>query len=191
MELAIAWETAEKDAQNLSKPRDTEQPAVNYIGSKVKQTMDRGGKQAGDRGKPTCHHCGKNNHVARECKYKSYSCNTCGTKGHLASVCRNKKTKKKSNGSDKRQKAQNFLEEDLSSQFNNLYHLNDKGEEPVKIKMPVGKEVTVFEIDSGSPISAVSVQYFNKRADLRKLKMGNTTRIFRTYSGGIIVPPFT
>lgn len=72
--------------------------------------------------------------------------------------------------------------------LSNLYQLSSVGDNPVKIKMLVEKEITTLEVDSGSPISAVSTKYFDQRNDLMKLKMHKTPRIFRSYSGELIVP---
>lgn len=40
-----------------------------------------------------CYCCGKDNHMARDCRYRFQSCKTCSKKGHLAVVCRAQKTK--------------------------------------------------------------------------------------------------
>lgn len=45
-----------------------------------------------------------------------------------------------------------------------------------------------FEMDSGSPISAISVGYWKKRQELLKHKVHETNRVFQTYSGGTIIP---
>ena len=35
-----------------------------------------------------CKHCGKNNHIASQCRFKEAICNNCHKKGHLAKICR-------------------------------------------------------------------------------------------------------
>lgn len=49
----------------------------------------------------------------------------------------------------------------------------------------------MFKIDSGSPISAVSFEYYRKSKEFIDLKMSKSFRIFRTYSGGTIIPKET
>lgn len=69
-----------------------------------------------------------------------------------------------------------------------MYHITDNCENPVKIQIGVENQVTVFEVDLGSPISAISEQYFRQRKELLKLRMHETKRVFHTYSGGTIIP---
>ncbi|EZA55682.1 hypothetical protein X777_04191 [Ooceraea biroi] len=46
----------------------------------------------------------------------------------------------------------------------------------------------LFEIDSGSPVSAISKGQLKKYEQLMKLKMHTTSRKFKTYAGDVIVP---
>lgn len=56
------------------------------------------------------------------------------------------------------------------------------------MQIVVENKLTNFQIDSGSPVSAISEGFFRKNEELSKLKLGNTPRVFRTYSGGTIIP---
>lgn len=82
----------------------------------------------------------------------------------------------------------NFLEDDFTEAFSNLFHLNGDNDKPFTTRVVVQSEPSIFEIDSGSPITAISVGYLRERKELQNLKMHETSRIFRTYSGGTIVP---
>ena len=36
----------------------------------------------------SCKHCGRSNHLASDCRFKSAKCHNCGNTGHIAPVCR-------------------------------------------------------------------------------------------------------
>ena len=40
-----------------------------------------------------CYRCGKPDHLANECPYKSYNCRKCGKVGHLQKTCRAKEAR--------------------------------------------------------------------------------------------------
>lgn len=106
--------------------------------------------------------------------------------------CKKKNENKKrpiyNTGVRKNQNVQNFIENDLAESLSNLYNIRSEREHPIKTELRVQGKNTVFEIDSGSPITAISVGYFQTRADLKRLKVYETPRVFKTYSGGKIVP---
>lgn len=98
VDLTVAWETAEKEAQGLySSTHGADQSTVNYVAAKGKQSNERGKPscfQPNDRGKPSwpqqnkrgrtsCFRCGQNNHSPHECKFKNYMCNLCKKVGHI------------------------------------------------------------------------------------------------------------
>ena len=37
-----------------------------------------------------CYRCGRENHIAPDCKFKNAICNDCGKRGHIAGVCNSK-----------------------------------------------------------------------------------------------------
>lgn len=45
-----------------------------------------------------CKHCGRKNHSAASCYFKSAKCHNCGKPGHIASVCRAPKKKPRKGG---------------------------------------------------------------------------------------------
>jgi hypothetical protein len=44
-------------------------------------------KSAGEGLKARCHHCGRSNHSATECKHRDVECTKCSRKGHVAKIC--------------------------------------------------------------------------------------------------------
>lgn len=153
--------------------------------------IEKRGKQAGKREKLTCHCCVKTNHKASECKFRNYAYNVCSKKGHLAVKCRNRQFEAKKKGvssftDNKKREKQNFLEEDLAESFSNLFQLSSEGGKPITIEILVEDEITIFEIDSGSPVSTISESYLKTRKDLGELQVREIARIFRTYFEGTI-----
>lgn len=132
IEMALAWEAAEKDVQNMcDATRNEARPAMNFIGATRKQTASREGrhasvrgkKQHGNRGRSSRMRCGKDNHFSDGCHFKDYTCIFCGKVGHLAKICQEKnKTVTGSNKKsyhhkyvNKKESAQNFLVENIAS----------------------------------------------------------------------------
>ncbi|XP_058810503.1 uncharacterized protein K02A2.6-like [Phymastichus coffea] len=89
---------------------------------------------------------------------------------------------------------QNCIDEvdNFEQEFNNLYHLSEDENKtkikPLKIKVTVENVKIMFEIDTGSPITAMSSTYFFGRQELKCLRMYESNRIFKSYSGDTIVP---
>lgn len=85
--IAVAAETATKNAQDLQNPS----AAVKCF--KVNKGSHKGGAIKG--AAPECYRC-KRQHLAPEYKFKQEKCHACGKVGHIARACRNKNTQKKS-----------------------------------------------------------------------------------------------
>ncbi|XP_072020487.1 uncharacterized protein [Amphiura filiformis] len=81
--IAISMETADRETEEI---KDDEKKTA------VKRVELRN---------MNCYCCGKNNHMKKDCKYRSYTCENCGRKGHLRSVCQSSKGGGKSTDSSK------------------------------------------------------------------------------------------
>ncbi|XP_058794051.1 uncharacterized protein K02A2.6-like [Phymastichus coffea] len=83
-------------------------------------------------------------------------------------------------------------QDNFEQEFNNLYHLSEDENKtkikPLEIKVTVENVKIMFEIDTGSPITAMSSTYFFGRRELKCLRMYESNRIFKSYSGDTIVP---
>lgn len=161
VDLSTSLEAAEKEVETLAKTyQETLEPAVNFLSKEEKQVTPI---------EVTCFCCGKPNHKVTVCKYKNLTCNTCGKRGHLAVVCKSSRRVKDMEklGAKRIIKKsvdkQNFIEDNNAESFNNLFHISSDGEKPITMQLLVEGKRTDFEIDSGSPISAVSEGYVRKR----------------------------
>lgn len=95
-----------------------------------------------------CYACGKGDHDFKKCQYKSYICRNCDNKGHLAKVCPSK-DKKPSN--EKRGPKVNHL------RINKL-----DVPPPVEMQVFVNHHPINFEVDTGSPVNAISKSMYDR-----------------------------
>lgn len=194
-ELALLSESAGRDAAEM-KPASNG-AALNFVSTKERQSKT---VKKGDNKVKKCYCCGKSNHLAPDCKYRQYKCNKCGKQRHLQSVCKAKQEMPKSNKpgvNNKKREQQHFLTEidNLNQSFDNLFYL-EKEENPVRIndakpitlKLYVENSLTNFEVDTGSPVSAISENDYARCKNLSKLKLRETRRIFKSYQGDIMKP---
>lgn len=61
-----------------------------------------------------------------------------------------------------RQVKQDFLEGNVTDAFNNLFKLTSDKDKPITMQIVVENHLTDFELDSGSPVSAISQGFFAK-----------------------------
>lgn len=200
IELATSMDSAKKAAAEMGAPRSYGGSHVNYVaGNRYTRQMESTRRTSNTTSDANCWCCGKKNHSASECRYRNYSCNKCKKKGHLEAVCKSKmprdsyskpdRFKNKSN----RKESQNCLNEieDLSQTLNTLFFVSDnviKSVKPVVIDLELNNVIVNFEIDTGSPISAISVKELKKNKRLSSIKLMRTERTFRSYLGEAIIP---
>ncbi|XP_026671356.1 uncharacterized protein K02A2.6-like [Ceratina calcarata] len=151
------------------------------------------------------------NHITINCKYKQYGCNLCGKKGHLRNVCKNRtdsakagKSGKKDNGKksnkhrDSKREQQNLVAEvdRITECLDNMFHLSREGcntftvagDKPIVVELLVERCPVKFEVDTRSPISAISTGYRNSSELFSALPLRRTHRRFKIYQGDVIVP---
>jgi hypothetical protein len=95
-DMALASETAEKDAKRLhetsSEPTPARQEKAEVFKVTPKPTKTRSGASRGIQS--DCYRCG-GKHAPATCKFKSYECHYCHKKGHIATACRKRKAQAK------------------------------------------------------------------------------------------------
>ncbi|XP_018403039.1 PREDICTED: uncharacterized protein K02A2.6-like [Cyphomyrmex costatus] len=187
---------AEREAADMANPVNSTDNALKVI-NKQKKILQA----------VTCFCCGKKGHMAKECRFKGYSCNSCGKKGHL-SVRKVKASNKGVKGKSRKQSRANGNvkiknvnpnivkeSEDCNDSLNNLYC--NKGInvnnvigciEPLKVNLEVDNKSLSFEIDTGSPISAISKKDFDRLKPFENAEVLKSLRTFKAYTGNPIVP---
>lgn len=134
-----------------------------------------------------CWRCGKTRHSPNKCRYKSYVCDKCNVKGHLSVMCsKNRKDPPKS-------RYQNFINNDSSSDSvssDGLYQVvsvkSDSKDGPYHYTLSIEGKKVLFEIDTGSRISAVSKSFYDKH--LSHIPITSDSNKFHSYTGEAIVP---
>ncbi|XP_017891008.1 uncharacterized protein K02A2.6-like [Ceratina calcarata] len=207
VELALSLELAGKNAAEMKSPGSS--ATVNYVASKGRTSSTNTKKE--DSNVRYCYCCGRTNHITVNCKYKQYGRNLCGKKGHLRNVCKNKtdsakavKSGKKDNGKksnkhrDSKREQQNFVAEvdRITECLDNMFHLSREGsntftiagDKPIVVELLVEGCPVKFEVDTGSPISAISTVYRNSSELFSALPLRRTHRRFKSYQGDVIVP---
>ncbi|XP_060800357.1 uncharacterized protein K02A2.6-like [Amyelois transitella] len=136
-----------------------------------------------------CWRCSKEGHTPNKCRYKVYVCDKCKVKGHLSVACtRNPKEAGQS-------RYQNyFIESDSDSEregFEGLYNVNgisvkNLNDGPYFCELLVNNKKVLFEIDTGSRISAISKSFYDRFFSsipiiIDKMKL-------QSYTGDAIVP---
>ena len=194
IELALAQEAAMKNVVEMHTGGSSR--AVNFVANKKPSKRNEVRAKA-------CFCCGRPNHFSSNCKYRDYECHTCGKKGHLQNMCKSKAETEpcRLNNSNKgkqrtKRNDQNFIEEadDMREPFDHLFHLKggdvdgDGEVEPISVEISVEKIKINFEVDTGSPISAISSNFYAKNKQLRAMKLRESHRIFKSYQGNIIQP---
>ncbi|UYV62905.1 K02A2.6-like [Cordylochernes scorpioides] len=182
MEIALSMEAAEQNiklfhAGELEKSVD-----------KLRTEMQRESKN----GKRKCKHCG--NLHRDSCRFKDAVCFKCRKKGHIAPVCRNHEV---------------YPIREQASQQNRIHQMDDHGETeeliqkitcmrtphdyrintttsdpPYTIRLKVEKNFIDFELDTGSCLTLISENDFEKYLPNAQLK--TIGMIIKTYDGTVV-----
>ncbi|KAF2889989.1 hypothetical protein ILUMI_16184, partial [Ignelater luminosus] len=117
--------------------------------------------------KNCCLACGKNNHVAAECRSKSkLECSSCKKKGHLAKVCISTMLKQKNQVTDVT--VNNIDESNEDYSINSIQYIDFLSSEDrelckkITIKLQLNGQDQEFELDSGSPVTIISHKDYDK-----------------------------
>nr|XP_029732609.1 uncharacterized protein K02A2.6-like [Aedes albopictus] len=145
--------------------------AVLEVNKIVEKKPNYGPKSFKKTGSATCYACGKANHDFRSCQYRSYVCKICKEKGHIAVVCP-RKTKENLGRKDK---TVNHLE------INNMAY-----SDPYCVSISVNGRNTKFEVDTGSPITVISEEFYESQFGEFPLRPFQGKLVF--YTGGEATP---
>ncbi len=86
VETAKVMEAAEVHTKSLKDP----EPTIHKFYT----------QQPPSKEKPLCYRCGRPNHSADGCKFKTAECHNCGKQGHIAPVCRSRPKRDSTQQSD-------------------------------------------------------------------------------------------
>lgn len=139
-----------------------------------------------------CIHCGFKNHLAAKCRYKNVTCNGCGKKGHMKSVC-TKSHHDKTIQSVALYEASNDSSLVSDDEFSNLKIFNvkpcikSKFDEPIVIDLQILNVNVKFQLDTGSPVTAIPGKLFDKYFKNFNIKIKNDNSFPQGYGGDLLV----
>ncbi len=146
---AQAMESADRDSQDLQKPRVAD--SLHVL------------RSADGPGKPSlypCPRCG-GKHRAADCRFRETVCHCCKKKGHLARVCRSKERQQQGQRSERPGKhhSTNVLDEGHDSddqEVYSLFHLPSQSTEPIYVTVSIEDVQLQLEVDTGASVSVMS-----------------------------------
>lgn len=181
IEIAVAMETASKDAIELRNASGTSTP-VHKMRARNRRKPQVPAQNQPSRKKPLeCYRC-KGPHTADVCRFKNAYCNNCKKKGHIQAACQGKKR----NPPDTRNVHSLDDQPDHNSDDCGIYSVSANGNKAIIIKPLVDNVELSMELDTGSAVSCISnvdyVKYFSGKP------LNKSSVILKTYSGEKIIP---
>lgn len=212
IEVAISDEAASRDIGEM----DHQKPlaAVNYVRNHQGSTKSNVKKKTcnccGRMGhwkdncrfkEYSCDKCKKKGHLAAVCFSKENNSRRASENSRDTGTAGNSRERKNEThkGRDNNRKyglSHNYMEEimDLDGSFDRLLAIDEEnpqgnsGSKPMKIKLLVERQIVEFEVDTGSPISAISTQEFRENPIFKSMKLCDSNRKFKSYTGSPIIP---
>ncbi|XP_055692263.1 uncharacterized protein K02A2.6-like [Lutzomyia longipalpis] len=176
LDTAKAMEISEKGEETIAKnPKE----AGEVLKIEDRNNSNRPSQQQGNaveeaRGaRKKCFRCGVSTHLANDCNHKDKTCFTCNKKGHLSKVCMGKGEEKKKDVGEKEKEKLNKVED--------LLYAESKSVEKIMLNVKVEGKDLAFEVDSGSPISVISMNCRDKM--FPRSKIFATVRKFVGFNG--------
>ena len=184
MEVAVAMETAASNARML---QGSMQPASRVSEGDVHKVQSTG-KLPTAAAAVACYRCGKSNHLAQQCRFKTVKCHGCGKIGHIVKVCRSTALKNPRTsvgaGTQEVQHLQVGVSDDagevLSEEYS-LFNVRSEPETPLKVRMGINKQQVEMEVDTGASLSILSEKTFRQFWPEQELR--NSSVKIRTYTG--------
>ncbi|XP_070379702.1 uncharacterized protein [Dermacentor albipictus] len=161
--IAIAAETAEKDARTMS----VDVPPVLKVEAHRKLPSRSSTESAG---RLECGRCGSFRHDSNSCRWAKALCYSCGQRGHLAKMCRSRNGNRvPSNRSVHHAKAlavEDAVSEEDNSDSAHIWTLasarKNALQPPIRRTFSWGGVDLSMEVDTGSPVCVISRQLFDK-----------------------------
>lgn len=146
--MAILHEKAHEEVERLT--GEGKQPEPMHHVTKTKWKKDENKHEA-----ESCFRCGRSNHTADKCFYKTRQCYQCGKKGHARAVCTGPKKKPKTE-----EKKMNKVDE--TEEVYDMYHMVGRGHNSYQICVNLENRNVQMEVDTGAARSIMSHNDFCK-----------------------------
>ena len=135
-----------------------------------------------------CYRCGKADHAAAACKFKTARCHNCNKKGQIATVCKKKpqnaaKPKQWKGKSPGNRGIKSVRKEESAQSSDELGLMTIRCEQgrPLVMDLTLSGKPSITELDTGAAVSLVSEKVF--RSQWPECKLTSLKLPLRTYSG--------
>ena len=177
--------TSPGECHHMGEQPGNRKPSYSREAGRKPPDVTQGGRR---RLPPGCYRCGKTDHDARNCRFKTYICRQCGKTGHLKAVCRSRpgSTKHIEMGEDEEEEweDQDDSGRQQSQQVLRLFY-NDSQKEtgtaPWTARVKIDGVDLEMEIDTGSAKSIIGKDTLAKLFKGKQLE--RKAPILTTYSG--------
>ena len=150
-DIAQSVEVAEKDVHDFKRKE-----VVTL--AKINSSFQRGQVRNPNK----CSHCGRTNHISKECRLKDATCHNCDRRGHIATVC---KAPKRHRGQDSKNKGTKWLHQITPKKVEeelHMFQLGTNSSNPIKLNVSVNGSLLPMELDTGAAVSVISLRTKNK-----------------------------
>ena len=174
VDIAKGMEAATRDSHELQ----GQAPSIQAIHSSTAAKANGGNAP----NKP-CYHCGKKNHLPKECYFKSAVCRKCNKKGHISKVCKPRQQKGDSPSSGNPHKKTQWVQAEDTSDSEELpvLRVHNKSSHPIWVKMKINDKPLQMEVDTGAAVSIISETTKNRLYPMVSLTAPSV--VLRTYTG--------
>ena len=143
VDIAKGMEAATRDSHELQGQTPNIQAIQSSAGTKA---------SSGNAHHKPCYHCGKKNHLPKDCYFRSTVCHKCNKKGHISKVCRSHQQMSDSTSRENPRKNTQWVQaEDTSDSETELpvLRVNSKSSHPIWIEMKINDKPLQMEVDTG------------------------------------------
>ena len=194
-ELAVSMELSAKGGQEIQSRAKSEMNFVEHPATKSAKAKSAGkssNSTIGDAKRSACYRCGSVGHFANKCVHIKTVCNYCRLVGHIQRVCQ-KKNRAPERSDTHQLESGESSEEDIEKSdllyTDEICGLYDNAVESCRvdkfwIELFVNQAAVNFEIDSGAPITVISVSDKEKLFPSVQLSPADLSLV--SYSGNAI-----
>lgn len=192
LELAIAMETASKDAMQLQKKVSTEAHSVNKFTAKSAKAN-------------ACFRCGKGSHDQADCWFRDKNCMKCNRKGHIQRMCKTKGNEEKQKTKRNEEKHRSWKKDKRVNEMNDtdasgsasdetdnglahieLHSMTESEKKMIWVTPKINGKKIKMELDTGSALSLISLKDYKE--NFADVKLKQTPILLKTYTGEKVAP---
>ena len=174
IQIAMETEDAAKVAKETVYGNQTN--VVHKIHKNEATVNPKNPKRKDSQEKPSCYRCGKSNHLASECKFKTATCNFCKKTGHLQVVCQKKKSQESSKTNEIVKQICIVKNVTIES------HIHKNKNVPKKTIIIEDTPVEMI-LDTGSPANFISEEVWQR---LGRPKLQEANRVYESVTRNVI-----